>query len=278
MGVLLVLFCTYRIIDHHYNDIEDPEGSLFIWGDSQAYHGIDMELMHQLTHKKIFTAAQYGAGMYDFLIFAEKVPSKSEVIVALSKPTLIRGILMDRNKASISLSALITLLSNNYSISHTFTILKNNLTPSRVFSQDTQMYPYSDTLVFTEPTSLFENFYNTAPNHFADKQEIMLTAVKTLKQKNCKISFVEFPYHPIVQEIEHQSEIKVKTEQFKNEILNLFEETVIDTLYLNDEIEIMYDLTHLNETGASTLTQELVESMNTQEHTTLYISNWRQEF
>ena len=64
----------------------------------------------------VFTAAQHGAGVYDFLVFTERVPKNAIVVVALSKLVQLRRLKKDRNRSGLSFWALKVLYSNNYSI------------------------------------------------------------------------------------------------------------------------------------------------------------------
>ncbi|MCD4734420.1 MAG: hypothetical protein K8R53_00115 [Bacteroidales bacterium] len=234
-----------------------------------------MNILAEATNKNIYTAARLGAGVYDFLVFAEKVPSNSTVLIAPSKPVQLRRKEMDRNRSGISLSAIFSLLNNNYSWSEIFSILKKNKKPTELFINKTSMYPYTDSIVLSEPISLFENTYKKIPYYLESKQELILTGIKILKKKNCFINFIEFPYHPVLQEIERSSIIEAETEQFKNRALSLFEKFDIDSIYLDKNIQVMFDLTHLNEIGASIVSEELAKLINKHPHTTMYIIHWQ---
>ena len=77
-----------------------------------------------------------------------------------------------------------------------------------------------------------------------------MLSYKNLKNKGCKIIFIEFPYHPILNKIESKSDIKNKTNQFKKRVQQLYGKVKIDSIELNNDRQKMHDLTHLNEEGA----------------------------
>ncbi len=262
----------YYLLDKLYNS-KSATDTIFIWGDSQAYRGINLKRMNELTGKEIYTAAQLGAGVYDFLVFTQSVPKNSEVIISLSKPTQLRRKEVDRNKSGISLKALILLYQNNYSFSEIREIIEKNLMPLRLFESNSTLYPDLDTLVLTESLSLFEKIYSKKPNYLDHKQKLYIKGIQNLKSKNCNITFIEFPYHAILTGIEKNSAVRSHTENFKREVANLFTNYKSDTINLNSPEMVMYDLTHLNQSGATKLTEELVSKMENSLITTMYIAS-----
>lgn len=274
-GLAVIIIVPYSILDLHFN-LRKPDNTIFIWGDSQTFKGIDLKVIKEITNKEVYTAADLGNGVYDFLIFTEKVPSNSDLIVSVSKPMQLRNIERDRNMGGVSLRALFVLLRNNYPIHEVVSILKQNKNPQPIFKQNTTLFAYADSIVFysdvapdstvySEPPSLFERIYDSIPDYLETKQAVLLKGIQRLIDKNCNIIFLDFPYHTIVQEIEKKSPIKPKTDEFKFRVLSLFSSYEIDTLVLSKNKQMMYDLTHLNELGATEVSEFIGEKINRQE-------------
>ena len=258
---IFIIFISFLLPTIKYNEPKDKK-AIYIWGDSQAYQGIDLSLLHRKTNRKCFSMATRGAGVYDFLIFTEKVPSFSQVIVSLSKPAQIRNKLSDFNRSGFSFKAMYTLYKNNYSIQELFEIFKNNKINNLLFSRNFSLYPYNDSIIFKEPLSIFKEGYKKVPYYLLDKQNIYIEGINKLKEKKCKIIFIEFPFHPILKKIEDKSSVKINTQNFNKKVFKLFKKVIIDTIKLKNDKQIMHDLTHLNELGAKELTENLIKILN----------------
>jgi hypothetical protein len=263
VGLIFSLVGLYSFVDFCLNH-KSARNSIFIWGDSQAYRGIDLQVLKKSTGKNIYTAAAEGQGVYNFLVFTEKIPNNSQVIVAESKLTQIRRKIIERSSSGISPRSLYKLYENNYSFSEIAAIIWKNRIPYKIFSQSTDLYPYSDSIVFlpNEPISFFEDHFRKVPPFIGDKQNILIYGLNRLKSKNCRVVFIQFPFHQILNKIEDCSPIKPKTEEFKDNVLSLFREYESDTLQLDNSINAMYDLTHLNELGAQKVSEFIGEKFN----------------
>lgn len=269
---LLILYLTYYITADFFINSKTSNNSLFIWGDSQAFQGIDLKILKHTTNKDVYTAARHGAGVYDFLVFVEKVPSNSDVLVAISKPVQLRSKTMDRNRCVISINALKFLIKNNYTYKEIFAIIKKNFRkPEKIFLSNTQMFEYADSIVLSEPIEFFENFYKETPDYIVDKQNLILKGIEILNRKNCNINFIQFPYHPLLKEIEENSSVKEKTDSFFNKIISITDIKSIDTLKLADNKQFMYDLTHLNCLGAEQVSIFLAERLRIKDRTKVYV-------
>ncbi|MBN2383647.1 hypothetical protein JXQ70_12275 [bacterium] len=235
------------------------------------YSGINLKELKALTGKHIYSAAQHGAGIYDFLVFSEKVPPTSDVIIAISKPVQIRRKEKDRNWSGIDISSLFALYNNNYSIQEIYNIIKTNKMFICIFRSENVLFPYSEELTMTEPLSLFEEVYSSIPYYLEDKQSLYVTGIKSLMEKKCHITFIEFPYHQSVVEIERTSKIKYYTDKMKEEIKSLFPSIEEKTITLKSDKQPMYDLSHLNAYGASIAAQELAHILAEKDNTPLYV-------
>ncbi len=270
----IIITATYFLINFYFNN-KSSENTIFIWGDSQALNGIELKTLSKKTNKHILTTARAGSSVYDFIVFTEQVPYNSEVIVQISKPVQIRPKENDNNKSAISIIGLSILKKNNYSFSEIISIIKKNRIPKKVFYEKTYLRPYNKEITIGESITLFEEMFKEIPSYLKSKQEIILQGIQKLKEKNCAITFLEFPFHPIVQKIEDKSPIKHETDEFKYKALSLFKEYKIDTIKIDNTKELMYDLTHLNETGAIEVSAKLGMQIHKNDCTTLYIIHWR---
>lgn len=271
IGIPIAICIVYIGMDKYYNDFNE-QNAIFIWGDSQAYRGIDLDLLKANTGKNVYSAAQHGAGAYDFLVFAEKVPTNSVVIISPSKPSLIRKKDRDRNRSSLNLSSLFTLLKHNYKFSEVCIIAENNKKPNKIFSSSNEIYPYSDTLVLDEPIELIEEVYEEKPYYLNDKMEIIQEGIKILTKKNCSVNIVLFPFHHTLREIEIQSPIKAETDFFYTKLANDLEFLSTDTVYLDEAKPVMYDLTHLNKHGVDQTTKYIASRLLEKKKTSFFIN------
>ncbi len=265
---LTAFVLTYAGVDYLWNN-ESAENTIFIWGDSQAYRGINLDEMARLTGKRVLTAARHGAGPYDFLVFCEKVPKSSDVIVALSKPVQLRRKSRDRNWSGISPRALYLLYKRNYSLYDIGRIVLKNLKPARMYLSHVPLYPYYNALVIAEPISIFEKIYRQKPVYLDDKQALYMEGLRELKKKDCKIALIEFPYHPFVQAIENRSSVKKYLDSFREKVLALFERHKVEVIEI-DISNAMYDLSHLNRYGATMVARKIAEKLRYANVTTLY--------
>lgn len=272
----IIIITSFAVIYYTVNRIineKSADNSIFIWGDSQAYQGLNLELMSELTGKKVYSAAKHGAGIYDFLVFTEKVPKESIVIVAISKPVQLRRKSKDRNTSGILIWALNALAENNYSSVEVNDILYKNIALPIIFTSKNNLYPYADSIVLEEPISLFESIYSKKPSYLDDKKALYVLGIKKLIEKRCELTFIDFPYHSILNSIETKSTVREFTEKFKMEVYSLFNDAKIDSIFLDNSKTLMHDLTHLNVLGANKLTEEIVRKMKFQKQPTMYIVN-----
>jgi hypothetical protein len=248
--------------------------AIFIWGDSQANKGFDLTEIRKITGMQVYNAAKGGAGVYDFLVFAEAVPPNSTVVLSISQLAQIRG--RDKNNAGIPVKYLFTLYLNKFK--DLLPCIRRNIHPKSLYMTLTELYPYRDTLTFHEPISKFEEIYLQNGNDFRNKQKLFLIGIRDLISKNCRITLVEFPFHPLLQKIMQKSSINNDTKNFNYKLLELFRDTEVVNIQLDSDKRIMYDLTHLNKKGANEATRQIFENLKrnkTVHKTILYIINCR---
>ena len=273
IGILIFTVILFYFLQIYYNHPFSDKNAIFIWGDSQAYQGIDIRELSNITNKNVYSSAHHGAGLYDFLLFTEQVATNSEVIVSISKLAQIRRKQNDFNCSGLSLWALKKLYENNYSLEEIISIFKINLKPTRNIFKKTSLYAHKDSVEIGQNLAHFKSYFQNIPVFLNDKQSLYLIGIENLINKNCIISFLEFPFHQDLENIEKYSPAQQKIEMLKNNILLLFDGCQIDSIEINKEKNIFKDLSHLNCIGAKDLSEKLGVKMVTQENTTLYIAN-----
>lgn len=270
IGLILLYAIIYFSYNAYLNNKFNDQNALFVWGDSQAYYGIDVKELSNTLEKKVYTSAIPGAGIYDFLLFTEQVPENSEVMVSVSKLVQIRRKENDFNRTGLSFWALKEMYKEDYSINEIFSIFKLNIKPKRNISEVSKLFAYSDSMEIGLPISHFEDYYREVPTFLEQKQELYLTGIKNLIKKNCKVSFLELPYHSKLVNIESKSLIKKETDEFKYKIGSLFSNFKMDTISLNHKKNVFKDLSHLNSVGAKDLSSKLATQMLVDEGTIMY--------
>ena len=137
------------------------------------------------------------------------------------------------------------------------------------------MYKYNDTIVLNEPIELFEKIYDKIPSYLSEKQNLYKIGIAKLRDKQCNIIFIDFPYHSLLKVVENKSLVKKRTTDFSNYIINSSNKIKIDTLILNTKNQVMHDLTHLNDFGAKQVSIYISKEISKYERTTMYIKNCR---
>lgn len=274
-GFLCFYLLVYFGFNQFYNPSPNPE-ALFIWGDSQAHQGIDLNALRTSTNQEVFTSSIHGAGVYDFLVFAEKVPEESEVIVAISKPAQLRKKSRDRNRSGFSMKALVQLYQHGYTHSEIYSIIKKNLKPARLFQSQTEMYPVKDSISKVPTKKYLSQMFNQQAEYIFTKQELYLKGIQVLKDKGCKVNLIEFPYHAEIELLEKGSANFVHTENLKSRITEELAPLEVDTIYLNSLDPIMFDYTHLNQKGASLVADELGKILASNSTNQFVIISWKQ--
>jgi hypothetical protein len=261
-------------IDNLPQNAKSSKNAIFIWGDSQTCQGLNLKMMKELTGKYIYSSAKHGAGIYDFLVFADKVPENSTVLVAISKPVQLRKLNKDRNLSGTSLFSLIQLYENNYSSSDIYSIFQKNLIPINFYEVSTKLNPCKDSLNYKSQILIYKNIFSQIPYYLNDKQNLYLEGIKKLKNKKCKINFIEFPLHPMAIELLNNSEVRDATNQLNTKILALFNNSTLDTIPIDNSTNIMSDFSHLNKCGANQITRLLIAKLNNNLNTTLYVTKF----
>jgi hypothetical protein len=251
IGIISIIILYHLIFDYLYNK-KEKDNSIFIWGDSQAYQGIDLERLREKTGLNVYSAAKHGAGVYDFLVFANMVPENSTVLVAISKPCILRRKDSDYNMSGLSISSLYNLYLNNYSILEITKIAKNNISSlNELFVEKSYLYPLKNQIIITEKLESIKKVYKVKPGYVKDKINLYLKGLQVLENKGCKIKLIYFPYEKALKEVEKSSEIN-ELNTIHNIIIHKFKNLNIEIVNLNltKDKRVFYDFTHLNQYGA----------------------------
>ena len=209
--VIFILF--YFISDYFLNKKDYDQNSIYIWGDSQAYQGLNLETIKSKTKLRTYSGAKHGAGMYDFLFFASQVPKKSKVILAISKTIQLRRIDVDYHLSGLNFSALFDLFNEEYPLFIIKRTFVNNLKPKKFFSEDLIAFPCLDTLAIKEPLTILKKTFSRTPTYLINKQNLYKRGIELLIKKKCKIIYVEFPCHESLQKIEKVSPTRKQTQK-----------------------------------------------------------------
>lgn len=269
----VVIFLIYNSLDYIFNNKQDND-ALYIWGDSQTYQGLNLDILHNITKKEINSAAQHGAGVYDFLVFTQKVPQKSTVLISISEPALLRSKNRDRNYSPLLYSVLNTLYTNKYTMLELKEIIKKNKVIKPIFSNNSNMFKYSpNVIVNNTDIKGIRSSYENQPEYLIDKANIAKIGLSTLIQKKCNVYFVKFPYYSKLDSIIQNSIIKDTLNNIYNDFYKILNINTIDSIYLNQDKQVMYDYTHLNIYGANQVSKfigERIKNKNSSDTTYIF--------
>ena len=212
------------------------------------------------------TSATHGAGVYDFLVFANNVPNNTNCVVGFSQCCLLRRKAHDNNRSGTDVKMLKELGKHNYSTEEIFNIAKNNRLGFmiRAFNRSHPQYEYCDSIIHAEPLSGFVNLYDEEPSYFIDKVELFKTGLDILITKHCKVTIVEFPYYSELFEVSSASPYKDVIDNVRQNICDKYSNRRLDTIYIDDSDSLlMHDLTHLNGVGSRRFTEALCNYLDT---------------
>ena len=175
------------------NVLEYDSSSIYVFGDSQSYRGIKI---NDIKSSNILSSSEHGAGVYDFLNFTLRVPSKSAVLIPLSETILLRQKNLDRNESGLLIRSMIFLLKNGYDLREIMIIISKSLIPRlKWFNNHHETYNCNQKIIYQQK-SIIENIYNSPlPKYFDDKLKLYLLGISILNKKNCHINFIRFPFH-----------------------------------------------------------------------------------
>lgn len=267
--IILSFLISYQIKNDKING-KTSSNSIFIWGDSQAKAGFDLELLKNKTMNNIYSASAGGAGAFDFLVFVENVPDNSIVIISISQLSLLRE--RDKSNTGIPVYSIPYLTMINYpSLLYS---IRRNVKPKNIYHNNVQLYPFRDTLTLHEPLEKFKEIYLNDSKKSNIKEKAYLYGIEKLVNRNCKILCVKFPIHSNLYDI-IPPKLKEDNSEFDSEILIKIGNEVELNFDFTSQNRNMYDLTHLNEKGARDFTEYLCQflSLNSDKNVFIRINN-----
>ena len=259
--ILFVVYIVGFIQNHSLEKSTEDSNSVYMWGDSQAYQGVNVNKLSFALKREVYSLAQHGSGVYDLLVFSDKVPEGAMVLLQIPKGAQKRSISLDRNDSGLNIFAFKTLWENNYSLFDLFYIVRNNLFTIPKFNKFSGSWEYHEGLHDNLYKKLLFKSYNEIPDYIFDRQNIILTSIRNLINKKCIILLFEIPFHPTLQEFEEKSELKTVFDSFEQKMIKELNLPSDSIMFSNDQ-NIFFDLTHFNVSGNNMLTDSLSSRLN----------------
>lgn len=241
-----------------------PQAGIYVWGDSRMYWGVNTELLEQLTGKEVVCTAQEGAGAYDMMVFVNRAPSGSTCILGYSECVLFRYHESDYNRSGCDWRVLAEMaLHTDYSISELYGIAKlNTWEPKQLETETHEYFVCADTVVTPEPWEGWYAMYTNDFPHFASKGICYERAIQRLLDKGCKVIVLDLLGYP---EMERLAGVGTKnrhlSDSLRARIIGEYR-LPMDTITIESDSLLYYDLSHLNERGATLLTEQLSKRLD----------------
>lgn len=257
--VLLAFYAVGRAIMAERSSKE--KGSVFVWGDSQMYQGLDVALLQKVSGKRVLTSAHHGGGIYDFVVSATNVPGNCVFVSSYSEAAFFRNPTSDYNRAGMDLSALHTLRKAGCPMPCCAEIIMDNrrsLVYSHVFSEQPHVLcPWSDTLECSnESLDLWPPLFVEEKEWFPWKASAYEKGLQNLREKGVRMVLVQFPFETQLEAIAEGSINRHLSDSLKWTLIKEFDMRC-DTVVLRSDSLLMHDLSHMNEVGARMFTAEL---------------------
>lgn len=245
----------YRVSDYLLNKRQYKSEAIYIWGDSQLSQAIKIETLKDITGKNVHSASYHAGGVYDLMVFANKVPENSTIVLGFSYGMLLRKKFKDYNRSGLSVKSLYKLYEEDYSFLELGRILKLNIGIDRLYQNFSLFYPTCDTSIMVGSENYVQNFMYK-PSFLENKKNLIQYGINELAKKNCKIILLTLPFHDALQSTLDNSEAIKDIRLFEKGLVDSFSFEQ-DSIKLYSPQNVMYDLSHLNELGAMLTTNEL---------------------
>jgi len=259
--VLCIVFIIGFIQDYSLEKSTKDSNSVYMWGDSQAYQGVNVNKLSLALKREVYSLAQHGSGVYDLLVFSDKVPEGAMVLLQIPKGAQKRTIYLDRNDSGLNIFAFKSLWENNYSLFDLLYIARNNLFTIPKFNKFSGSWKHHEGLHDNLHKKLLFESYKQIPDYIFDRQNIILSSIRKLINKKCIILLFDIPFHPTLQEFEKKSELKLIFNSFEQKMIKEFN-LPTDSITFNNDQNIFFDLTHFNVLGNNMLTDSLSSRLN----------------
>lgn len=254
-GVLLVVvfFSLHAGLDALYHTwrwgavVRSPD-TLFVWGDSQTYRGLDLRLLRRHTRRPVLSFAHPGADMLDLLVFVQRVPKGADVLLGLGLPILRREERSFR-RSGLSLWAMVKWLQAGGQIRSLGPFLRRNRNPLRSIAHIyAEAHP-----TLPRPRNGKGQIPSTIPDSFYVNSRLYREALAALQHKGCRIILVEPPmakgvFPPVFQRFMGDFRKRLLTYRVR-----LFKAPKPPT-----QRNAMFDRYHLNAYGRTWMTRQLL--------------------
>ena len=256
--LLIIIFAAGSYISQHRQRMNGT----YVWGDSQMYQGLDIFTLSSQIHSSVFSSAQHGSGVYDFLVSLECMPPHSTCIIAFSECALYRNPQADANRTGMSPTALWTMIKYGCPLKDCIRIvgLNHNKLLYKPFSTSNSLYGYSPEIIYSEPLTAFCNMFNEKKDFAIWKRNVFMRGLRELDEKGCRLILIQFPFYQEVEECAEGSYNRHLTENLKKEIIERYHFD-IHTMKIESDSLLMHDLSHLNEVGAKLITKHVAKEI-----------------
>ncbi len=264
--IFIFSISTFIIYNLYYQNrtraaITVDNSKVYVWGDSQTVQGLDFEILRNKTNLEFYSMAVHGGGIYDFACFANLVPKNSKVIIGYSDTMFLRPEGLDYNKTRLDWNAIFYAGLSGYSISTLKNIVLKNYRPRVVFPKRNQNLYVGSSINFTQKEEI-KKIFLLGSELSKVRIKYFHLYIEKLKEKGCSIIVLQIPKSDLLYQIE--SEVS-----FLNS-LNLVKKSIIEISDEQKELNLefsqsdFYDVTHLNQKGAKSLSVNLASFLNSQ--------------
>ncbi len=250
---------VYYLTDTYYNKRPGNSNTVYIWGDQASVDYLDLQNYHKISGKHALGIIKESTSVFDFLVFSDKVPLNANVIILLSNTTPVYINKLYNGRGSLSPYVIKQLVSLNYPLQNTMSLVSCYLWPDRIFR----------TLDADETEVNGLKYVPEKQNLWDVQQRLFLQGVKRLIEKNCTISFVESLLPSIKVMIDGDGQ-----QNFKNQILNLFDHYCIDSLKVSvDDESNEIQVAQIPIMQKSSIQMKyLIQKINYQRYPTFYVA------
>lgn len=262
MLLLLLSYVGYYAYMTHKTAL--PQADIYVWGDSRMYWALNPDLLAESLGKRVVTTPQRGAGPYDMMVFADRVPVHSTCIVGYSDCLLFRKHELDYNRAGCNWWALSKMaLHTNYSFEMLYEMSKkDNWEPISMVTEPHGYYPNNDTVDLDEPWEGWYAMYKEQRPYCSGKGKCYEMAIEHLIKKECIVVLVDLPGYPEMERLAAQgSPNRHLSDSLRARILQEYA-LPVDTITIASDSLLYFDLSHLNERGSLLFTEQIANHIN----------------
>lgn len=235
---------------------------VWIWGDSQIYQGLalDKDFIGMQPH----SFAEHGSGYQDLIVFTDRVPSKSRVVVGYGP--LFYRYRSDRSSGGLTPNGVSVLLEASRIEMGDFSLnkkLRANL--NRVFSLGAFDQPnftgfYPNRVNFEKRRNYLNDLRQLVSKVdmtrvYPLKDSVLNMAIAQLESKETDFILIGFPVCMDQQQPKFDPIMAHYSQSLKS--ISVDFELPMDTLKINFDHDPFYDATHLQEKAARKVTSEL---------------------